>query len=116
MENSQLEQTREHIARELLNYLGSLPRELHTEGSEATANVAISIGNFLLWTHSVIEPGKPSVEVDIHERAETVYALGKQFRAVGLKLWGKAPEKTGTLASRIEALEKQLQRLQGGVL
>jgi hypothetical protein len=91
------------IAREILAYLGNVPRELDAQGTAAAADTAIKIGNCLLWMHGHIAPDEHKIEQPLDEPAQTVWALGKQFRAVGLKLWDKP--KSSKLETRVEYLE-----------
>lgn len=97
-------------AREVLSYLGSLPKLLHDEGSEAAGKVAVQLGNLLLWIHPDIAPGEAKIEQPLDEHPQTVWALGKQFREVGLKLWDN-PKQKDNLGHRLAVLEDRFNEL-----
>jgi hypothetical protein len=76
-----------HIRSELLNYLAKLPQTVDHKGPEAIGELAVQIGNALLWLQGTLEPHGHLAETPLHETPQTIYALGKQFRQVGMKLW-----------------------------
>ena len=103
--------------RNLLSYLGRIPAKLaksETKCPQARrllAEVALDVGNCLLW---IVEPGAPRVEQPLNESAQSVWALGKQFRAVGLALWDSpdvAPSDVERLAHEVASMARELERL-----
>jgi hypothetical protein len=94
------------ISRELITYLGNLPRELNEQGTHAAGRVAVQIGNCLLWLHDHIAPHEHKVEQPLDEPAVTVWALAKQFRAVGMKLYDNPS--ASKLEKRVAYLEQAL--------
>lgn len=98
-----------HVRRELLTYLASVPKTLKDKGPDAAAEVAIALGNALLWLRGTIEPNEPPIEVTLDETPQSIYALGKQLRAVGLLMWDKKlPVQT---TDRIAQVERDLDSL-----
>lgn len=89
----------ETVSRNLLTYLSKVPARLahsrHLNAPEAyrrlLAEVALDIGNCLLWLHPHVDPDGPRHEQPLNESADSVWALAKQFRAVGLDLWDSPP-------------------------
>lgn len=114
----------ESISREILTYLGHLPYRFHKDDLK-TADLALSLGNCLIWIHHWLEPHKPEIESPLGETPQSLFSLGKQFRAVALlkfeaeKAAGNITREqyTGILkllksqSDRFDSLEKALQNL-----
>ena len=103
------------VARECLTYLGRLPNQLLRTPPGARrhcAEVAISLGNWLLWIAPKIEPTAPPCYFHFAGEPDSVAALGRQFRAVGLDLWNMpddSPE-SALVRSVVEEAIAALQR------
>src|SRR5438445_736054 len=69
-----------HIRRELLGYLAKLPQIINDRGQQAVGEVAVQVGNALLWLQGTLEPKGHHAETPLNETPQTIYALGKQFR------------------------------------
>jgi len=74
--------------------------------------VAVSLGNCFIWVSSQLEDG-PHIEQPLSENASSVFALGKQFRLVGLKFWDQKlePFQPGTEIALLRAEVARLDRL-----
>lgn len=82
------------MRREINTYLGGLPQEIQKNPDRALATVCISVGNLLGWIGPILEKHAPPVYPELGEQPQSLAALGKQFRAVGLDNWDKKPKKT----------------------
>lgn len=111
------------VRRELLSYLATYPQSLrqHTPPSRALAELCLSLGNVLLWIHPLIAPDESKREQPLGEHPDTLWSLGKQFRAVGQELWDaeRPPATTDNgevekLRARFDSLEAWLARALGG--
>lgn len=101
---------RPDVVRELLTYLGRLPHKLNTEQIDP-AEIAITLGNAFLWVDSWLEPSGPKPEQGLEETPQSLYALAKQFRAVGLKLIDRKKafhQLNCSVEARLESLERHL--------
>jgi hypothetical protein len=105
------------ISRELLTYLGTLPKNI-LNGSQGPEEIAINLGNCLIWISSQLEKG-PQIEQGMHESPQSVWALGKQLREAGLEIIRRnqsAQSRMGAeyLESRLHALEEKLEAFMAG--
>jgi hypothetical protein len=98
-----------HVRRELLTYLASVPKTLRDKGPDSAAEVAIALGNAFLWLRGTLEPHEPPIEVSLDETPQSIYALGKQLRAVGLLMWDKKLPVQNL--DRLSAMERDIDRL-----
>jgi hypothetical protein len=99
----------ELFKREVLSYLGHLTRLLKGKGPQACGELAVQLGNFLLFVSHELEKTGPKIEQPLDEAPTTIYALAKQFKRVGVDLWNQEPRQTEK--QRLEALEVQLASL-----
>lgn len=111
------------ISRNLLIYLAKIParlaqcQNLTPDTRRLLAELCLDWGNCLLWIQPHLEPDGPRHEQPLSEHAQTIWALGKQFRAVGLALWDAPPVQSETeqlrhevsnLTLALERIERQL--------
>jgi hypothetical protein len=82
----------EILSHELLSFLSSYPQELKSQGHALAGKMAVSLGNAILALSYTLERGKPQLLQPINEPPQSLFALGKQFREVGLQLWDPVPE------------------------
>jgi hypothetical protein len=99
----------EAVRREVLTYLARLPKTIQENGPEAIGEVAVQLGNCLLWIHDYFESGESHAETPLHETAQSIYALGKQLRQVGLYWWEK---RNNSKTDRFDTIEKEIRALQ----
>jgi hypothetical protein len=92
-----------HVRRELLTYLASVPKTLNENGPDCAGQIAVSLGNALLWLQGTLDEPGPLIEVPLHETPQTIYALGKQLRAVGLSYWEADRRKPHKIVEQLEA-------------
>ena len=105
----------EHVRKELLTYLSNVPNSIDQDPA-CIGQIAVSLGNALLWIMPLIEPHTHRLETPLGERPETNYALGKQCRAVGLKYWdAKKPSgksKVMAIQETLLTIDERLTRLE----
>jgi len=75
------------LSRELLSFLGSYPKALKYEGHGFAGQLAVQLGNTCILLSQYFERDQPQVYQPLEENPQSLFALGKQFREVGLKLW-----------------------------
>jgi hypothetical protein len=99
------------VSRTLLTYLGKVPSSLAHSGEltpaqtrRLLAGLALDWGNCLLWIQPHLESDGPRHEQPLHEAPQSVHALGKQFRAVGLQLWDSPPAEQSDMERIVTAL------------
>lgn len=109
------------MSRNLLAYLSKIPaklaqsQDLNTSpaAKRLVAECCLDWGNCLLWIQPQLEPGAPHHEQPLNEGAQSVWALGKQFRAVGMALWDQPeqqPDKLDRLTHEVESLCRAVNR------
>lgn len=106
----------------LLTYLGRTPNKLaHSRDltpdqfNRFLAELCLDFGNCLTWIQGHLEPDGARHEQPLNETAQSLWALGKQFRAVGLALWDSpaAPESDlDRLRHEVVSMGRALERLQ----
>ena len=99
------------VSREILTYLSKLPHKLKNQGDSAAADVALALGNCLCWIAPWVAPGESKIEQPIEETAQTVHALGKQFRAVALAFMDKPGFQAGKDHAQIALLDSRIDDL-----
>lgn len=99
----------ETVRREVLTYLARLPKTIQESGNDSLGQIAVQLGNALIWLQPILEPGEPHIEVPLSETPQTIYALGKQLRQVGLHFWDR--KKTDVI-DRTAEIEAKLKRLE----
>jgi hypothetical protein len=103
------------IRKELLTYLSRFPSDLQ-RGRACPGELALQIGNCLVWLSGEIDEAGHHSEQPIGETPQTVTALGKQFQQAGRHLLDSQAEKPHELPceeierakSRIAHLESQI--------
>lgn len=118
------DETGANATRNLLAYLGRIPARLAKSNlhdpvaKRLMAETALDIGNALLWVQPGLAPGEPHHEQPLNECAQSLWALGKQFRAVGLALWDTPPAEPSEmerLRHEVESMARELERLGAAV-
>lgn len=109
--------TRESICRELLTYLSHLPAKVQKDEITA-AELALSLGNALLWIEAWLEPDAIHAEQTLDETAQTVFALGKQFRQAALRSMQnrKSADLAGQVAQAVDEQNARLDRMEKTML
>lgn len=101
------------LSRILLSELGSIPQQLKKEGYAFTVGqLAVNLGNMVLSLSHSLETGPQSYQ-PLDERPESLFALGKSLREIGLLMW--EPEKNKERVSierEIEFLKTRLARIE----
>ena len=110
------------LKREILAYLASLPRKIRTADAREP-EIALALGNCLVWISGIIERGEPALEQPMTETPVSVHALGKHFRAVALELMDhrdcgypvpNEAQRIGSLESVLESMQIRVQHLEKG--
>ena len=102
------------VTSNLLAYLARLPREmaakqnLDSETRRFIAEIALDVGNLLLWIQPVVEGSVLHKEQPVGESARTVWALGKQFREVALGMWEPVAMPVDETAERLRRLTESV--------
>lgn len=100
------EPEKSQLAKELLVFLSSCPKQLRENGVAYAPKLAVSIGNALRSLSFELERGQPQIFQPFDEPAQSVYALAMQFREVGVYLWDKKPSENWV--SEIDCLKKRV--------
>lgn len=102
------------VRRSFLTYLAKLPsklaKETPPESRRLVAGVCLDLGNLMLWLQPHVEPGAPNHEQPLNETAQSLWALGTQFRAVGLHLWDSPFDTEDNLQSTLLAEVRYLRQ------
>src|SRR4051812_41036926 len=97
------------LSRELLSYLGTIPQTLKTQGPRFVGELCVCLGNAVLRMAHDLERGQPELYQPLSEHPTSLYALGKQFRELGLELWDKPGDKEVlSLEREIDLLKTRL--------
>ena len=96
----------EILRRELLSFLSSYPKELKTQGHGFAGKLGVQLGNALLALSFSLERGEPQVLQSLDESPQSLYALGKQFREVGLTLWDVPKLQSAQAPDLVERLQR----------
>ena len=71
----------------ILTYLGAAPKQIHDDDPHALEWLTLNLGKLLLWVSPHLDDhSTPRTVQEVTERANTVFALGEQFRLLGLRL------------------------------
>lgn len=92
----------ELLSRELLTFLSSHPQKLKDQGQDYAGQLAIQLGNALLALSYTLEKGQPQVWQPLDECPQSLFALGKQFREVGLTLWPDPKQASDPVVRHLE--------------
>jgi len=79
------------LIEEVLTFLGSYPQKLKANGHDFAGKLAVQLGNAILTLSYNLEREQPQLFQPLEEAPRSLYALGKQFREVGLSLWDAIP-------------------------
>jgi len=105
----------EWVRKEILTYCGGFPQTIMVHGPAQMGSIAIGLGNCFVWTASLLDGPGPRLEQPLNETAQSIHALGKQLRVVGLDVWDRQKLDSGTeialLRAEVARLDKLVHRL-----
>lgn len=99
----------------LLTYLGHSPLGLKNHGPDYAGDLALSLGNALVWIAGTVEP-YGAIEEPLGRVPSSIHSLGKQFQIVGRGLLDKSLEPQEEVYAQLNRLRLEVQSLRKMVL
>ena len=103
---------KEILSQEFLSYLSRIPKTLKEHGPSQCGYFALDLGKCLTWVSGHLEPQVRQSYQPLEEKPETLFALGEQFRQVGLHLIDRSAENRAAALDHIrhnlEGIERRL--------
>ncbi|HEX3628824.1 MAG TPA: hypothetical protein VH280_25735 [Verrucomicrobiae bacterium] len=96
------------VKKSILEFLGNHPRHLLVHGPQGAGDLSLALGKLLVWIAKQYDDDHgPNFRAPVAsgERAASIWALGEQFKEVGLKLIDHSPT---ALEARVIYLQKSL--------
>jgi hypothetical protein len=101
---------RDFVRKEILTYCAALPAGIMARGQDELANVALTLGNCLVWIAPQLDGPGPQIEENLSQVPQSIFSLGRHLQWVG-RDWWNPPNRQVDRGTQIAKLQAEVARL-----